>query len=89
MFRVLFDRAIRYSVPQYQRSTFDRAVAGLTTGVLSHPVIREVFSLRLSVRLGCKALRSAKSAPKGRRNVAARRGQVEGSWTLWCHTRAL
>jgi hypothetical protein len=64
MFRVLFDRAIRYSVPQYQCSTFDRAVAGSITGVLIHPAVREVFSLRLSVRLGCKALRSAKSAPK-------------------------
>jgi hypothetical protein len=38
-----FDRAIRYSVPQHQRSIFDRAVARLTTDFLSYPVIREVF----------------------------------------------
>jgi hypothetical protein len=31
MFRVLFNRVIRYSVPQYQRSTSDRTVTRLTT----------------------------------------------------------
>jgi hypothetical protein len=37
------DRAIRYSMPQYQRSTFDRVVARLITDFLSYPVIGEVF----------------------------------------------
>jgi hypothetical protein len=38
-----FNSAIRYSVPQHQRSTFDRAIAGLATDVLGYPVTGEVF----------------------------------------------
>jgi hypothetical protein len=40
-----FNRAIRYSVPQYQRSTFDRAIAGLATDVLGYLYIVH-FSVR-------------------------------------------
>jgi hypothetical protein len=46
-----FDRAIRYSVPPHQRSTFDRAVAGLPTGFLSYPVTGKVFGSKAE----CKA----------------------------------
>ena len=46
-----FDSAIRYSVPQHQRSTFDRAVAGLPTDFLSFPVTGEVFGSKAE----CKA----------------------------------
>jgi hypothetical protein len=46
-----FDRAVRYSVPQYQRNTFDRAVAGLPTDFLSFPVTGEVFRSKAE----CKA----------------------------------
>jgi hypothetical protein len=46
-----FDRAIRYSVPRHQCSTFDRAVAGLSTDFLSFPVTREAFRSKAE----CKA----------------------------------
>jgi hypothetical protein len=38
-----FDRAIRYSVSQYQRSTFDHVVARLVTNFLSYLATVEVF----------------------------------------------
>jgi hypothetical protein len=46
-----FDHAIRYTVPHYQRSTFDRTVAGLPTDFLSDPVTGEVFGSKAD----CKA----------------------------------
>jgi hypothetical protein len=46
-----FDRTIRYSVPQHQHSTFDRAIAGLATDVLGYPVTGEVFGSKAE----CKA----------------------------------
>jgi hypothetical protein len=45
-----FDRAIRYSVSQHQRSTFDRAVAGLVTDFLRYPVVREVFGPKVECK---------------------------------------
>src|SRR5947207_9274939 len=38
-----FDSAIRYSVPQHQRSAFDRAIAALPLDFLRFLVTREVF----------------------------------------------
>src|SRR5437764_4986563 len=38
-----FDRAIRYSVLTYQRSTFDRAVTALLRSFLRFPVTGEIF----------------------------------------------
>jgi hypothetical protein len=46
-----FNSAIRYSVPQYQRRAFNRAVAGLLANFLSFPVTREVFKSKVE----CKA----------------------------------
>jgi hypothetical protein len=45
-----FDCAIRYSVPQRQRSTFDRAVARLPTDFLSYPVTGEVFGFKVEYK---------------------------------------
>jgi hypothetical protein len=39
------NHAIRFSVPPHQRTTFDRAVAGLPTDFLSYPVTREVLGV--------------------------------------------
>ena len=38
-----FDRSIRFSVPTHQRSTFDRAIAGLPPAFLGFPTTGEVF----------------------------------------------
>jgi hypothetical protein len=38
-----FDHSIRFSVPTHQRSTFDRAVAGLPPAFLGFPTTGEVF----------------------------------------------
>jgi hypothetical protein len=46
-----FNRAICYSVPQHQRTTFDRAVAGLPIDFSSYPVTGEVFGSKAE----CKA----------------------------------
>jgi hypothetical protein len=40
---VTFDRSIRFSVPTHQRSTFDRAIAGLSPAFLGFPTTGEVF----------------------------------------------
>jgi hypothetical protein len=41
-----FNSTIRYSVPQYQRSTFDRAIIRLVTNVLDYSVTKEVFRFK-------------------------------------------
>jgi hypothetical protein len=46
-----FNSVIRYSVLQYQRYAFNRAVTGLPTNFLSFPVTREVFKSKAE----CKA----------------------------------
>ena len=46
-----FDSAIRYSVPQHQRSAFDRAIAALPINFLRFPVTGEVFGSKAE----CKA----------------------------------
>jgi len=46
-----FDRAIRFSVPAHQRSTFDRVVAALPNNFLNYPVTGEVFESKAE----CKA----------------------------------
>ena len=46
-----FDRAIRYSVLTYRRSTFDRAVTALLRSFLRFPVTGEVFRSKAE----CKA----------------------------------
>ena len=41
-----FDSAIRYSVPQHQRSAFDRAIAALPIDFLRFLITREVFGFK-------------------------------------------
>jgi hypothetical protein len=38
-----FDHSIRFSIPTYQRGTFDRAIAGFPSAFLGFPTTGEVF----------------------------------------------
>ena len=66
-----FDRAIRYSVPRRQHSTFGRAVTGLLAGFLGFPVTGEVFGSKAEykARLQGFALSQAFAVVVGKSSV--------------------
>jgi hypothetical protein len=91
MCRTLLTAAIRYSVSQYQRRSFDHAVARLRLAR------REYFAgspmpaywMGSTDKEDPSLLLPFYSAPNAGGNLAARIGRLEGPWILWRYTRVL